>query len=76
MDESGYDLFKDTKLTTEKFNYLNMVRDGSMALLRALTVSLDDNYGIDICDHKNHQQDDQTLYYHLVICAESTVRQE
>ena len=51
-----------------------MVREGSMALLRALTVSLDVNHGADICDYMEHQQDDLTHYYHMVICAESSIK--
>lgn len=47
-----------------------------MALLRALTVSLEVNSGADICDYADHQVDEHTHYYHMVICAESTVKQE
>ena len=62
-----------------------MVSDGSMALLRAITGSLDKNYNYNILDDNilRHSggnnittdiiKDREVDYYHLVVCAESTV---
>lgn len=54
FDESGGSQLYNTKGAKDgsKYNYLNMVKDGSTALLRAMTISLDKiyNQNILVCD--------------------------
>ena len=62
------------------YSYLDMVSDGSMALLRAITGSLEKNYNYNILEGANDVGDDvikdeEVEYYHLVVCSESTVTQ-
>lgn len=55
-----------------------MVRNGSMALLRAVSGSMQKNHQFDITSEDNvyKVQDRDTDYYHLVICAESSFKQQ
>lgn len=55
-----------------KYNYLDMMRDGSMAMLRALTICMKLNYNISIDDNQELVQDECVDYYHLVVCSECT----
>lgn len=53
-------------------NYLEMIRDGSMALLRALTISKDMHYDSDLLDNTSLIfKDEEVDYYHLVLMSES-----
>ena len=53
-------------------NYLEMIRDGSMGLLRALTISQDIHYDADILDNCSMKIKDEVVdYYHLVLMTES-----